>query len=137
MIDGRRTMSPPDADWAIVILAEAIGTPDRILPVLRTIPPPGTHLALGGYEQDRLHVMVADVTCTLMGVAHDAARHEMLAHSCSATRGASGGPLLAQMPDGSWSVVGIVSTAKIGATGGYAVPIGAIDTKALDTVTAH
>jgi hypothetical protein len=41
------------------------------------------------------------------------------------------------MADGSWAVVGIASTARIGSTGGYAVPIGAIDAKALDTLTAH
>jgi hypothetical protein len=35
MVDGRRTRSPPDADWAIVMLAEPIGTSDRILPILK------------------------------------------------------------------------------------------------------
>ena len=137
MVDGRRSMSPPDADWAIVILAEPIGATDRILPILKTVPPSGTHLALGGYEQDRLHVIVADQSCKLIGIARDAAKHKMLAHTCAATRGSSGGPLLAQTPDGSWGVVGIASTARIGSTGGYAVPISAIDAKALDTVTAH
>jgi protease YdgD len=137
MVDGRRNMSPPDADWAIVILAEPLGTPDRILPILKTPPPSGTRLALGGYEQDRLHVMIADLDCTLLGIANDAAKHAMLAHNCAATRGSSGGPLLARMPDGSWAVIGIASTARIGSTGGFAVPIGAIDAKALDTVAAH
>jgi protease YdgD len=137
MVDGRRTMSPPDADWAIVLLAEPVGTPDRLLPILKTIPPSGTHLALGGYEQDRIHIMTADLNCTLIGFVRDSAKHTMLAHSCAATRGASGGPLLAQTSDGSWAVVGIASTAKIGSSGGYAVPIGAIDPKALDTVTGH
>jgi hypothetical protein len=74
-------MSPPDADWAIVILAEPLGTPDRILPVLKTIPPSGTHLALGGYEQDRLHIMIADLNCVLTGIARDAAKHTMLAQA--------------------------------------------------------
>lgn len=137
VVDGRRVMSPPDADWAIVILAAPLGTPDRILPVLKTIPPSGTQLALGGYEQDRLHVMIADLDCSLLGIANDAAGHAMLAHNCAATRGTSGGPLLARMSNGSWAVVGIASTAKIGSAGGFAVPIGAIDAKALDTLTAH
>ena len=137
MVDGRLTMSPRDADWAIVILAQPLGTPDRILPILKTMPPSGTHLALGGYEQDRLHVMVADLNCSLIGIARDAGGHTMLSHNCAGTRGASGGPLLAHLSDGSWTVIGIASTARIGSTGGYAVPIGAIDAKALDTVTAH
>ena len=137
VVDGRRLTSPPDADWAIVVLAEPLGTPDRILPVMKTVPPPGTHLALAGYEQDRLHIMVADLDCTLLGIVSDAEKHTMLSHSCAATRGASGGPLLGQTADGSWSVVGIDSTARLGSNGGYAVPIAAIDVNALDTVTAH
>src|SRR3954462_12830944 len=105
--DGRHVATSPDADWAIVILAEPLGTADRILPILRRVPPAGTKLALAGYEQDRLHVMVADLACPLRGIARDAEGHAMLTHTCVATRGASGGPLLAQLPDGRWHVIGI------------------------------
>ncbi len=59
--EGRRVASPPDADWAVVTLVSPLVTPDRILPILRTPPAPGTPLAIGGYEQDRLQVMVADL----------------------------------------------------------------------------
>jgi protease YdgD len=134
--EGRRVASPPNADWAVVTLVSPLGTPDRILPILRTSPPPGTPLALGGYEQDRLQAMVADLTCSLLGIARDAAGHTMLSHTCAGTRGASGGPLLAKLPEG-WAVIGIMSTAKIGAAGGYAVPIAAIDPNVLDGASAR
>jgi protease YdgD len=135
--EGRHLASPPDADWAVITLVSFLGTPDRILPVLRRPPPPGASLALGGYEQDRLHAMVADITCSLLGVARDAAGHTMLAHTCAGTRGASGGPLLAHASDGTWAVIGIVSTAKVGSAGGYAVPVAAIDPNALDAATGR
>jgi protease YdgD len=129
--EGRHVPAPPDADWAVVTLVTSLGTPDRVVPLLRTPPPPGTPLVLGGYEQDRAHIMVADLTCSLLGLVHDAAGHTMLYHSCAGTRGASGGPLLARAPDGTWAVVGIASTAKVGTSGGYAVPVTAIDPSAL------
>lgn len=135
--EGHRVASPPDADWAVITLASSLGTPDRILPVLRRPPPPGTSLALGGYEQDRLHAMVADLTCSLLGVVPYAAGHSMLAHTCAGTRGASGGPLLAHATDGTWAVIGIVATAKVGSAGGYAVPVAAIDPDALDAATGR
>ncbi len=123
--------APPDADWAVVTLDAPLGTPDRVLPLLRQVPPPGTPVMLGGYEQDRAHAMVADLACTLAGLVRDAAGHVLLRHTCAATRGTSGAPLLARAPDGSWGVVGIASLALVGAAGGYAVPAAAINPEAL------
>jgi protease YdgD len=123
---------PSDTDWAVVTLASPVGRSDRVLQLLVNPPPPGTQLALGGYEQDRAHVMVADLTCTLIGLARDAAGHIVLRHSCAGTRGSSGGPLLARQPDGSWAIAGIASIVIVGASGGYAVPVGAIDRAVLD-----
>jgi protease YdgD len=123
---------PSDADWANVTLASAVGRPDRVLPLLSVRPPPGTQLALGGYEQDRAHVMVADLACTLLGLVRDAEGRFVLRHSCAGTRGASGGPLLTHQPDGSWAIVGISSLITLGMSGGYAVPVGAIDRTVLD-----
>ena len=131
---GNQITTPSGADWAVVTLANPIGRPGRVLRLLPDPPPSGTQLALGGYEQDRAHVMVADLTCTLLGLARDAVGHTVLHHSCAGTRGASGGPLLARQPDGSWGIVGIASTATVGASGGYAVPVGAIDRTILDAV---
>jgi protease YdgD len=121
-----------DTDWALVTLASPVARPDRVLPLLSVPPRPGTQLVLGGYEQDRAHVMVADLTCTLLGLVRDDAGHVVLRHSCAGTRGASGGPLLVQQPDGTWAVVGIAVSAIVGAPGGYAVPVGAIDRTILD-----
>ncbi len=125
--------SPADADWAVLTLDTALGTPDRVLSLLPGVPPPGTKLALGGYGQDRAHVMMADLGCISAGLVRGAGGRPMLHHTCAATRGASGGPLLARAPDGSWGVVGVSSTAQVGVSGGFAVPIGAIDPAALAT----
>jgi protease YdgD len=121
-----------DDDWAVVTLASPVGRPDRVLQLLVNPPPAGSQLALGGYEQDRAHVMVADLTCTLLGLARNAAGHIVLRHSCAGTRGSSGAPLLARQPDGSWAIAGIASTVIVGVSGGYAVPVGAIDRAVLD-----
>ena len=118
--------APPDADWAVLTLDAPLGTPDRVLPLLRQVPPPGTPVMLGGYEQDRAHAMVADLACTFVGLVRDAAGHVLLRHSCAATRGISGAPLLARAPGGSWSIIGVASLAGVGTSGGYAVPIAAI-----------
>ena len=70
-------------------------------------------------------------------VHQGAAGHPMLSHTCAGTQGASGGPLLARESNGTWSIIGIISTAKIGSSGGYAVPIAAVDPKALDAPAEH
>jgi protease YdgD len=129
---GAELTRPTDADWALVTLASPVARPDRVLPLLSVLPRPGTRLVLGGYEQDRAHVMVADLTCTLLGLMRDDAGHVVLRHSCAGTRGGSGGPLLAQQADGTWAVVGIATLGTVGAAGGYAVPVGAIDRTILD-----
>lgn len=121
----RLPSSPPDADWAVLTMDAPLGTPDRLLPLSREFPAPGTPLMLGGYEQDRAQVIVADVGCYVIG-AVQADNSVMLRHSCAGTRGASGAPLLARASDRSWAVVGIASVSWVGASGGDAVPISAI-----------
>jgi protease YdgD len=116
----------PDADWAILSLDAPLGTPDRVLPLLRWLPPAGTPVMLGGYEQDRAQALTADRGCAVTGIAQGPSGHAMLHHSCAATRGSSGAPLLARAPDGRWGVVGVASRAMIGALGGFAVPVAAI-----------
>lgn len=130
---GRPLPSVPwDADWAVVTLEAPLGTADRVLPLAREAPRPGTKLALGGYEQDRAHALLADVTCLLVGTVEEPTGRAMLRHSCAATRGSSGGPVLAQSADGAWGVIGVASLAADRGPGGYAVPIAAIDPAALD-----
>ena len=80
---------------------------------------------LGGYEQDRAQIMVADVACRVLGLVR-AGTAILLHHSCAATRGASGAPLLGQMPGLGWAIVGIASIAGVDTAGGYAVPASTI-----------
>ena len=125
-LDGQRLpSSPPDADWAVLTMDAPLGTPDRLLPLSREFPAPGTPVVLGGYEQDRAQVIVADVACHVIG-AVQAGNSVMLRHSCAGTRGASGAPLLARASNRSWAVVGIASVSWVGASGGDAVPISTI-----------
>ena len=119
-------LAPLDADWAVLTLDEPLGTADRVLPLVRDLPPPGTPTMLGGYEQDRAHVIVADTACTVVGPVRDPGGRVLLRHSCAGTRGVSGAPLLARMPGGSWAVVALASTAGVDTSGGYAVPVAAI-----------
>ena len=125
-IDGqRRASSPADADWAILTLDTPLGTSDRILPLARAMPAAGTPVMLAGYEQDRTEVIVADVACRVLGPVR-AGDALLLRHSCAATRGASGAPLLGQVPGLGWAVVGVAAIAGIDAAGGYAVPAATI-----------
>lgn len=119
------------ADWAVLSLAAPVGEPDQILPLLRELPAPGTQVALGGYEQDRREVMLADLSCSVTGLSRDRGGRILLRHSCAGTRGVSGGPLLAHTLAGSWGVLGVAVLARVGAAGGYAVPITGIDAAAL------
>ena len=129
-LDGQLMPSaPPDSDWAVLHLDASLGTADRLLPLMREIPPPGTPAMLGGYEQDRAQIIVADVACTVVGVVR-AREARMLRHSCAATRGASGAPLLVRTPDAGWGIAGVASGAVIGAAGGYAVPLATIAARA-------
>ena len=127
----RLPSAPLDADWAVLTLDVPLGTADRVLPLVRDLPAPGTPAMLGGYEQDRAHVIVADTACTVVGAARDTSGRVLLRHSCAGTRGVSGAPLLARMPGGSWAVVGLASTAGVDTSGGYAVPVAAITSEAV------
>ncbi len=129
--DGRRSpTAPADADWAVLTLDAPLGGADRVLPLLRRPPALGTPVMLGGFEQDRAEVMLADLRCAIIGLARDDAGRILLRHSCAATRGASGAPLLAHEPDGSWGIAGVASVALVGVAGGYAVPAGVVDPEA-------
>ena len=130
---GRPLRSVPwDTDWAVITLETPLGTADRVLPVARATPRSGTPLALGGYEQDRAHALLADTACRLVGPVLEPSGRVMLRHNCAATQGSSGGPVLAQAEDGVWGVVGVASLAADRGPGGYAVPITAIDPAALE-----
>lgn len=110
------------ADWAVLTLATPIDLPGRTLPLLREAPPPRTPLMLGGYQQDRPELVLADAACQVLGLARDAAGGLLLRHDCASTRGSSGGPLLARGSDGGWGVAGIASGVTVKQGGGIAVP---------------
>ena len=118
--------APADADWALVNIDAELGAPDRAIPVLRGFARPGTSLAFGGYQADNPQAMVADLACAVTGYARVPLGRVMMRHSCAATSGASGGPLLARAPSGAWVVVGIGSLAQNGVSGGWAVPTAAV-----------
>jgi len=118
--------APPDSDWAVLLLDTPLGAPGQVMSLEAGLLPPGTPLVFGGYQSDREGQMVADLNCAVSGYARDPAGRVMLHHSCAATTGASGGPLLARRPDGGWIVAGIGSLAEGGVTGGWAVPTASI-----------
>lgn len=119
--------APPDADWAVLLLDTALGEPDHALPLAAGYARPGTPLAFGGYQADRARQMVADLACTVVSYGRDADGRVMMRHSCAATSGASGGPLLARSSGPRpWVVAGVGSMAVGGVTGGWAVPTAAI-----------
>lgn len=125
-LDGQRLPSSPvDADWAVLTLDTPLGTADRVLPLAREIPSAETQVMLGGYEQDWAQIMVADIACRVLGLI-STGNAVLLRHTCAATRGASGAPLLRQVPGLGWAVVGIASIAGVGTEGGYAVPASTI-----------
>jgi protease YdgD len=114
---------PAGADWALLTLDQAIGTPGRILPLQREAPPPRTAVMLGGYQQDRPEVLMADTECRLLGLQRHADGHQTLVHDCAGTRGSSGAPLLARGPDGAgWVVIGVMAATSADIALGQAVP---------------
>ncbi|HEY8611639.1 MAG TPA: trypsin-like serine protease [Roseomonas sp.] len=116
-----RTRSPASADWALLTLDDAIGTAGGSLLLLRDIAARQTPLMLGGYQQDRPEVLMADTDCHALGLMQRD-RHPMLVHNCAGTRGASGAPLLARGPDGAWAVAGIAVAVARSQPLGIAVP---------------
>ena len=108
------------ADWALLYLDKALGTPDHILPLDVMLPAVGTPLVLAGYEQDRAEVLDADLHCAVIAVGLDARKHVILRHNCNATRGSSGAPLIVKLASG-WAAIGIQSRAVEGKALGLAV----------------
>lgn len=121
----RRPQESRGSDWAVMTLDQALGTPDRILPVLDRPPETGAAVVLGGYSQDRAHVIMADLACRVLGMGSDAAGGPLIRHDCTGTRGTSGAPLL--LRDGAaWRVIGVQVAAMQGRSLGLAVPVTAV-----------
>jgi protease YdgD len=117
---------PAGADWALLRLAEPIGTLAQVLPLVREAPPPRTSVMLAGYQQDRPELLVADTGCTILGLQRQSSGPQTLLHNCAGTRGASGAPLLVRMAYGRWGVAGVHSVVGAEIALGLAVPAGAV-----------
>lgn len=123
--DPSREAATAGADWAVLRLAAPLTGPDRRLGLAAAIPPPGTPVILGGYGQDRMEMMEADLACHLLGPVRDGEGRPLLRHDCAGTRGTSGAPLLARGADGDWEVIGVQIGAETAGVGGIAAPLSA------------
>ena len=83
----------------------------------------GEPVQLGGYNQDRIEVMEADVNCRVTGRLTDTSARPLLRHDCTATRGTSGAPVLVQDGKDGWRVIGINVAGFDGQIGGLSVPV--------------
>lgn len=114
--------SPAGADWAVLTLDRDIAPRETALPLMTTAPAMRAPLMLGGYQQDRPEVLLADTQCRAIGLTSGG----MLLHDCAGTRGVSGGPVLMALPGGGWAVAGVASRASVDAAMGLAVTAASI-----------
>ena len=63
-------VGPVAADWAVLHLAAPMDQAQPVLPLLREPPAPGSPLMLGGYQQDRPEVLMADTGLGLCPIRH-------------------------------------------------------------------
>jgi protease YdgD len=106
------------ADWAIVVLEKAV--PIKPVPIRDQELPAGAILMRAGYSQDRAHLLSIHDGCALGG---SSVSPGLLTHTCDATHGDSGSPLLMRERQGP-AIVGIdVAAGTIaGDMVGFAVP---------------
>ena len=122
--DGRKPVLQ-GSDWARLELAGAIPADVAPLPLAADIPPPGSAVALPGYNPDRAQLLMTDLTCHVTGTVLNGGA-VFITHDCDATRGTSGGPLLVER-NGSWAVVGINIAA--GPQANFALPVSVLPTQ--------
>ncbi|MFV3076786.1 trypsin-like serine peptidase [Niveispirillum fermenti] len=112
LYDGTRPGESLHHDWALLRLSAPAGVP--ALPLATAPAAPGDRVAVAGYSQDRVHMLMADRQCAVKtALPAPSPEAALLLHDCSASRGTSGGPLLVER-NGTWSVGGI----NIGIMGG-------------------
>lgn len=120
--DGAEPAQHPASDWARLKLAEAVPPEIEPLRLSKEFPASGTAVALPGYNQDRIHRLMADTSCRITGTSMICGER-LLTHDCSATLGTSGGPLLARR-GGHWEAVGI--NIAVTASANIALPVSAL-----------
>ena len=112
------------ADVAVLTLAQPVGSAVLRLVAART----GAAAMLGGYNQDRAQVLLADPACRVVGTVADPAGRPLRRHSCAGTSGTSGAPLLVrEAGSGEWEAAGVQVAAERGEPGGLAVPAETIE----------
>jgi protease YdgD len=118
------------ADWAIVVLEKAV--PIKPVPVSDASPPAGAVLMRAGYSQDRAHLLSIHDGCSL---GKNTVSPGLLTHTCDATHGDSGSPLLMRERHGP-AIVGIdVAAGTIaGDMVGFAVPSTSFSETVRDTL---
>jgi protease YdgD len=117
--DGAEPARHPALDWARLELAAAVPPAVEPLRLSKEFPLPGTAVALPGYNQDQIHRLMADTSCRITGTS-TIRGERLLTHDRSASRGASGGPLLARRGD-HWEAVGI--NIAVAASANIALPV--------------
>lgn len=103
--DGTRPGDSMPHDWALLRLSADAGTP--ALPLAGNAAAAGDRVAVAGFSQDRVHLLMADQDCAVTGQARRPPPDgTLILHDCSASRGTSGGPLLIRTGAG-WHVGGV------------------------------
>ncbi len=105
-------------DAALLTLAEPVTNAVLVLVAAES----GQRAMLGGYSQDRAEAIFADPDCRVLGTLPDASGRALELHSCAATRGTSGAPLLVRLRNGTWEAGGVQVGAVEGRVGGVAAP---------------
>ena len=120
--DPRNSGATRGVDAALLTLTAPIAEASSALPLAPPEWSPSGTIMIGGYNQDRIEVIEVDPACHALGLARDAGGRAMLVHDCTATRGVSGAPVLAQGADRRWMIAGLAVGAFEGRAGGVAVP---------------
>ena len=125
----RRRGGPAGADWAVLTLDRCRSARrTRVLPLLRDVPPPRTPLMLGGYQQDRPEVLLADTACRAARPVRDpAGRGDARCMTAPARAAPAARRCWRAGRRARWGVTGVaVARVSPGFTLGYAVPAAAI-----------
>jgi protease YdgD len=124
--DPKRPYATLGSDVAVLTLENGIGGLDAMLRLAERSESPSVRVTLGGYSQDRAEVILADRNCHITASTQDEQGALLLRHTCTATHGTSGAPVLERNEHGVWVTVGVQVAATLGGSGGIAVPASAI-----------
>ncbi len=113
--------APTGSDFAIVTLAHPLDSRVRPLPVesfdqarWHADRKAGIHYAQAGYSGDRAHVLTQNKNCSITGFRQNGAA---FAHTCDATHGDSGSPILVRRGQ-TYAVVGLhIASSRSGGNG--------------------